>query len=227
MALVTCLLIIHRIKRFSRKLLLAMSGAAALAAACLLIYGYQSVAARLQDFSSVDQLDRQSGRRKIWTADLAAMTDFPIAGTGLGSHVDVYPRYLPEDETTPFVEFTHAESGYVQVGLETGVLGLVLLGITIGLCAWWCLPAFRRCDNARIAHLFCRPLFRGSLHQSCIQRSISFGTFPVAWSRPSSWRPALADCGRWPIRTAKKRQGEVISRRAAGSRRQCAFSSWA
>lgn len=153
-AALACLLIVHRVKRFNRKMLLALAGAATLTAACLLVYGYQSVAARLEDFSSVDQLDRGSGRRKIWEADLTAMADFPAAGTGLGSHVDVYPRYLPEDEGTPFVEFTHAENGYVQIGLETGIPGLVLLGITIGLCAWWCLPAFRACNAERISLCF-------------------------------------------------------------------------
>ena len=142
-AAVTGLLIVHRVKRINRKMLLALIATAALTAACLLVYGYQSVANRLQDFSSVDQLDRGNGRRKIWEADLKAMADFPATGTGLGSHADVYPRYLPEDESMPVVEYTHAENGYVQIGLETGIPGLLLLGTTIGLCVWWCVPAFR------------------------------------------------------------------------------------
>ena len=155
-AALACLLIVHRVKRINRKMLLALVGTAALTAACLLVYGYQSVAARLEDFSSVDQLDREHGRRKIWAADLKAMADFPAAGTGLGSHADVYPRYLPEDESTQFQEYTHAENGYLQIGLETGIPGLLLLGITIGLCVWWCVPAFRAVRHGADRALLCR-----------------------------------------------------------------------
>ncbi|MGA2035347.1 MAG: O-antigen ligase family protein [Thermoguttaceae bacterium] len=154
LAALTCLLIVHRGKRLHRKMLLALVGAAALASACLLIYGYQSVTARLEDFSSVEQLDHGRQRRKIWQADLAAMTDFPAAGAGLGSHVDLYPRYLPEDEGMQFQEYTHAENGYVQIGLEAGVPGVLLLAVTIGLCVWWCVPAFRAPRADRIALCF-------------------------------------------------------------------------
>ncbi len=150
-AAVTGLLIVHRVKRINRKMLLALIATAALTAACLLVYGYQSVANRLQDFSSVDQLDRGNGRRKIWEADLKAMADFPATGTGLGSHAEVYRRYLPEDESMPVVEYTHAENGYLQIGLETGIPGLLLLATTIGLCVWWCVPAFRAGGADRIA----------------------------------------------------------------------------
>ena len=153
-AALACLLVVHRVHGVNRKILLALVGAAALASACLLVYGYQSVADRLQDFSSVDQLDRGNGRRKIWEADLKAMADFPAAGTGLGSHAHVYPRYLPEDGSTQLQEYTHAENGYVQIGLETGVAGLLLLGAAIGLCAWWCMPAFRKCGTERISLCF-------------------------------------------------------------------------
>lgn len=153
-AALACLLIVHRIKRIDRRILLALVGAATLLFVCLLVYGYQSVATRLETFSSVDQLDHGHGRRKLWEADLTAMTDFLAAGTGLGSHADVYPKYLPEDEDTLFVEFTHAESGYVQIGLETGLPGLLLLAVTLGLCVWWCVPAFLARGADRISLCF-------------------------------------------------------------------------
>ncbi len=153
-AVLVCLLIVHRVQRINRKMLLALVGAASLALACLLIYGYQSVVTRLEDFSSVDQLDRGGGRRKIWEADLTAMADFLAAGAGLGSHVDVYPRYLPEVEGMQSLEYTHAENGYVQIGLEAGIPGLLFLGIAIGLCVGWCVPAFRTCDSEQISLCF-------------------------------------------------------------------------
>lgn len=153
-AALACLLIVHRIHRINRKMLLALAGTAALIAACLVIYGYQSVATRLADFSSVEQLDREHGRRKIWEADLKATADFPAVGAGLGTHAEVYPRYLPEDQNLQFFEYTHAENGYVQIGLEAGIPGLVLLATAIGLCAWWCVPVFRGCGREQVALCF-------------------------------------------------------------------------
>lgn len=143
LAALFCLLILYRSKRVNRKVLIALAGTAALTSACLVVYGYQAVVARLEQFSSLDQLDSTHGRRKIWQADLAAMSDFLVAGTGLGSHVEVYPRYLPEDEELQSAEYTHAENGYVQIAMEAGIPGLVLVGIAIGLCIRWCVPSFR------------------------------------------------------------------------------------
>ena len=84
LAAVVCLLILYRAQLINGKALLALAGAAVLVFACLFIYGYHSVATRLEDFSSIDQLDKFHSRRKIWQADLAATADFPAAGAGLG-----------------------------------------------------------------------------------------------------------------------------------------------
>ena len=43
--------------------------------------------------TDVEKLDQGEARRKIWGSAVAAAKEFPIAGTGLSSHVEVYPTY--------------------------------------------------------------------------------------------------------------------------------------
>ena len=224
-AVLVCLLIVHRVRRINRKMLLALVGAAALTAACLLAYGYQSVATRLGDFSSVDQLDRGNGRRKIWDADLRAMADFLATGTGLGSHVDVYPRYLPEDEGTQLQEYTHAENGYIQIGLETGIPGLLLLGITIGLCAWWCVPAFRTGGTERIS--LCFAGVAPGLVASAVHSAADFVWYvpgcmvtPVILAACACRLRQMAD----PRRNAAAQRGGLAAQRLDC---RCRYSCWA
>ena len=132
-AALTCLLIVHRVHRLNRKILLALVGAAGLTgvSARLRLSIRGGSAARLL-------LGRSVGPRKRTTQDMGGRSEshgrLPGGGAGLGSHVEVYPRYLPEDEGTQFVEYTHAENGYVQIGLETGIPGLLLLAVALGLC---------------------------------------------------------------------------------------------
>jgi O-antigen ligase/tetratricopeptide (TPR) repeat protein len=87
---------------------------------------FQRSAALLTDNQSLDELSNQ--RFRLWTADLQALGDFPLTGTGVGSHAQVYPLYL---ENSSRLTFTHAESGYVQVLTECGLAGGVLLLLSI------------------------------------------------------------------------------------------------
>ena len=119
-------------------------------------------------------------RWDLWSAVGRATRDFWPAGSGVGSHADVYPMYLSRQAE---VRYTHAENGYLQVLLETGVPGFLLLVAAVGLCGWWCLRTWKLGDKhhrLRIAALS-SGLLASALH--------SFVDFP--WYIPGCMIPTL------------------------------------
>lgn len=84
-----------------------------------------------------------SGRFVLWSAILDAAPSFLTAGAGLGSHAEVYPTWMEHDFG---VRFSHAESGYLQILLELGVPGLVLLGLSFLLLVRWSFSTLRSSD---------------------------------------------------------------------------------
>jgi tetratricopeptide (TPR) repeat protein len=92
-----------------------------------------------------NKLKQVSGREQVWQANIAVAKDFPYLGTGVGTHNDAHRLRLER----PFdgLEFTHAESSYLQVLSETGLIGLGLAGLFILVSLWWCLGAFFNADK--------------------------------------------------------------------------------
>ena len=84
--------------------------------------------------------DLSLGRIELWSAILEASAWFWPAGSGLGSHADVYPTWL---ERQSDFRFSHAENGYLQVLLELGLPGLLLVVTSITLCGRWCWLAWK------------------------------------------------------------------------------------
>ncbi len=148
-ATVLVVVALYRVKTLGKRFVVAAGGACLLIGACLVIHGYSKVAERLDDYGagSLDELDRDGARRAIWSADFQALQDYSTLGSGVGSHREIYPMYLTEPWE---VEFTHAENGYLQVALETGVPGLALLAIGIVTAAVWCRRSLRRANDRRI-----------------------------------------------------------------------------
>ena len=134
------LAILLRNNLVSGRLFTGLSVIGLLVVALLAIFGYKALADRLDDWES-------SGRWLIWEANFAAVSDYPILGTGIGSHREVYPMYLdrPFDEK----EFTHAESSYLQVASETGLVGLSLALVAIALFVYWCIRGIRCSQSKR------------------------------------------------------------------------------
>ncbi len=112
----------------------------------LSLSGYDRVAHRLGDFASgsIESLDNNEGRRKIWAANVAAIQSGSLFGSGAGSHREIYPIYLPQ---SPLFEHTHAENGYLQVATENGFLGLGLLAVTVMMVGRWCWQALRHTSS--------------------------------------------------------------------------------
>lgn len=147
---------------------LGMLGAVGLLAVMttLSIYGFDSVATRLDDFASgsFDDLDAAGARRQIWSANLAAIQSGGIVGSGAGTHQYIYPAYLPE---ASLGVFTHAENGYLQIITENGLPGALLLLLGIGCCAVWCWGALMRSLDTRatlLAGAVCASLVGSMVH---------------------------------------------------------------
>ena len=83
--------------------------------------------------TDADQLDAGGPRRAIWAADAKAIQRFPVLGTGVGSHRDVYTTYMDNYADFATSEMTHAESSYVHLALETGFVGAGCLVLAL-LC---------------------------------------------------------------------------------------------
>ena len=114
----------------------------------LSVSDYETISVRLNAFTtgSLDDLDNERGRRKIWAANVSAIQNGSLFGSGAGSHRDIYPVYLPESMN---LEYTHAENGYLQIGSENGWLGIGLLCFGILLACSWCWLALSRAESNR------------------------------------------------------------------------------
>jgi len=87
------------------------------------------------------RVEGESGRTHIWQANFAVAQDFPILGTGVGTHADAHQLRL--EHPIEGHEYTHAESSYLQVMSETGFVGLGLAIVFVVVCLCWCCGALR------------------------------------------------------------------------------------
>jgi len=115
--------------RISAGLALSTAALAAVAFGGLAAFGGQTLETRVSDIASMNAsaLDPSNARRSIWKADLAALREFPILGTGIGSHRYTYPAYMEDLAEFMTFSFSHAESSWVHLGLEAGLAGVTLL----------------------------------------------------------------------------------------------------
>ena len=109
--------------------------------------------------------------------------DFPILGTGVGSHAEVYKLKFPHAVR---VEYTHAESGYVNLLTETGWIGIAILGIGILLSVRWCVGAFTSSSTANAVLVVAAA--------SGIGVSLVHSVFDFPWYLTSCMSVAIAYC---------------------------------
>lgn len=202
-AFAVSMLILYRGGRVGRRTLLVVAGIGLFVMACLQIYGYDSVAGRIDDFRSIDELDGLQVRRMLWKADLGAVADYPLTGSGLGSHAEVCPIYLPNTSSSQRTDFTHAENGYLQVALEGGLPGLLLALTAIGLCTYWCVWLLARRPPTRV--LLCVAAVGGSLAASFVHALVDF-----VWYIPGCMVVVvmLAACGNRLWQEERERRGK-------------------
>ena len=102
---------------------------ALVAFACVLYTSFDAVCNRL---STLRNFTTYENRWQVLKDLTVCFGQFPVFGTGLGTHAVVYPMY---DSSTIEAIATHAENEYAQVLEETGVIGLILLG-AFGVIIW-------------------------------------------------------------------------------------------
>jgi O-antigen ligase/tetratricopeptide (TPR) repeat protein len=93
--------------------------------------------------------DGASGRFAMVRNAINIWRQFPLVGIGLGAHETVYPMF---DSEVNNVVATHVENEYAQVLEETGIVGIAMVLLFLGIIArrWW-LASGRQGGNEGLA----------------------------------------------------------------------------
>lgn len=94
----------------------------------------------------IDVSSNSQPRWLIWQANLDIVKHFPWFGTGVGTHIHSYQLFL--DRPYNGKEFSHADSSYLQVASENGLIGACLAAAMLMTCAGWNLGVLRRNRDA-------------------------------------------------------------------------------
>jgi O-antigen ligase/tetratricopeptide (TPR) repeat protein len=166
------------------KFAIGLTAVALLLGGFLLVGNENTMGGRLEELASgsIEEIDNAEGRRIIWKTTLKATADFARLGSGVGSFREVYPLYL---ECRPgYTFYTHAENGYLQVALETGIPGLVLVILAIMTGGFWAGRGLFRANSPRAfvaAGAVAAALLASAVH-SCVD---------FVWYTPGCLIPAL------------------------------------
>ena len=104
--------------------------------ACVLYIGFDAVYERMATLHDIDSAE--AGRMDILKDLTAAWSQFPLFGTGLGTHSVVYPMF---NTSTIAALAGHAENEYAQALEETGIVGFLCL-VLFAILVW---KGFVRC----------------------------------------------------------------------------------
>lgn len=86
-------------------------------------FGIDKVADRLEQTSFATEV-----RDEVDIYIIPYWQDYLWTGSGLGSFAQTFPRYQQHD-VTGF--FDHAHNDYLEFGAETGIIGIILIGISV------------------------------------------------------------------------------------------------
>lgn len=113
----------------------------------VLVFGTEALENKWNSIAGAGSVTALStGRFALWSALLDGFPHFWLAGAGVGSHAEVYPVWL---QTNFGVRFSHAESGYLQILIETGLLGITLVLSGIGVGFYWVVKALQNAGEDR------------------------------------------------------------------------------
>ncbi len=89
-------------------------------------------------------------RPMIWLGSVRAMADAPFVGRGPGSFVRVYPAHRPReyfDRPKCALVTDHAHNEFLEIGVETGALGLVAFAALLAVAAGMARKAVRNAHD--------------------------------------------------------------------------------
>jgi O-antigen ligase len=113
-----------------RRTLLTLAGALAVA----LVIAAAAVTLMTQWQTRPQWLFRQSlsPRQDVYEAGIDIFRDYPLLGSGPGTFGLLYPEYSGKNP----IYAIHAHNGYIQAGVDTGLVGLAALAILGGALVW-------------------------------------------------------------------------------------------
>jgi O-antigen ligase/tetratricopeptide (TPR) repeat protein len=173
LAAAICTVVCYRSSSLGRRLVATLAGAGVLIGVSLAIFGYDRVSDRVETLSSgsLEKVDGGGGRRTIWATSLKAVPSNMVLGTGVGSFSEVYSVYAETPDRLGR-EPSHAECCYLQVLVETGVIGLGLLMWGVVLCGWWCVGGIAASVPTRFR--LCAAAITASLAASALHAMVDF-----------------------------------------------------
>ncbi|WP_347245466.1 O-antigen ligase family protein [Thermogutta sp.] len=121
----------------------------AVVAPAIAIVGPQTVTARWEGVFRLQwsEIDSAQARTHVWQNTWRAARDFWIAGSGIGSFSVVHPHYQSARYSAHY--YTHAENGFLQILLETGLPGFLLLLAGLILLGRWTWIAVAQASDSR------------------------------------------------------------------------------
>lgn len=101
--------------------------------ALLLVAGGAAVALLVEDDTSTSNQTSVESRIEIWSQTSEAFGDHMLTGSGIGTFAQIYQRYENPVTISRFF-VNHAHNDYLEIALETGIPGIVLMVLFL---AWW------------------------------------------------------------------------------------------
>jgi tetratricopeptide (TPR) repeat protein len=145
-SLIVCIGILRWASLLDRRMSWILCSCAGVNLVALLLFGYEPLSYQLGTVFQASSFEELfNTRTDLWNSMCDAISRFYITGTGVGSHREVYPIYMEEKYN---VVFTHGESGYLPLFLETGIGGLVLMLLGISVSLFWCIYTLTRSFNS-------------------------------------------------------------------------------
>jgi len=160
------MLMLYARSLINRKQFSVMTAAALMAVLLVGIVGHREIARVTERLNNWDS----NGRIQIWNANLDAFREFPLVGTGVGSHLYIHQRHLDQPYSTG--QYTHAESSYLQIATETGLPGIILTVACLAIAFFWCIRGAIISRNRTVTLALCAVTC--SLLVSCIQSVVDF-----------------------------------------------------
>ena len=147
-----------------------------------------------------------SSRQEIYATSASAALDLMPVGSGLGTFRQAYALYEDHERLDPSAVVNHAHNDYLELLLETGIPGLVVLLLFLG---WWAMASWRAWSSperdpfARAAVVASAAILAHSLVDFPLRTAAISAVFAmsIALIAPTRRRaPASDESSLWPTR---------------------------